>query len=95
MRLSDIVLKEFKDKGIEVTIYDNLAGNGVKCVVDTYKHDKQIRNEVIEKIEQEMYNQAFLQDRDKDGLQKWDSGNWIRYKLFENVIGYIKEHNNE
>ena len=30
-----------------------------------------------------MYHEAFEKDSD---LQKWDSGCWIRYKLFENVI---------
>ena len=30
-----------------------------------------------------MYHEAFEVDSD---LQKWDSGCWIRYKLFENVI---------
>lgn len=36
-----------------------------------------------EKLESEMYHNAFEIDTD---LQKWDSGCWIRYKLFENVI---------
>ena len=30
-----------------------------------------------------MYHEAFEKDSD---LQKWDSGCWIRYKLFENVL---------
>lgn len=30
-----------------------------------------------------MYQEAFVKDSD---LQKWDSGCWIRYKLFENVL---------
>lgn len=33
-----------------------------------------------------MYTEAF--DRDT-GLQRWDSGLWIRYKLFENCIEAI------
>ena len=36
-----------------------------------------------EKLEREMYHNAFEIDTD---LQKWDSGCWIRYKMFENVI---------
>lgn len=36
-----------------------------------------------EKLESEMYHNAFEIDTD---LQKWDSGCWIRYKMFENVI---------
>ena len=30
-----------------------------------------------------MYHEAFEKDSD---LQKWDSGCWIRYKLFEKVL---------
>lgn len=30
-----------------------------------------------------MYHEAFETDTD---MQKWDSGCWIRYKMFENVI---------
>lgn len=30
-----------------------------------------------------MYHEAFEKNSD---LQKWDSGCWIRYKLFENVL---------
>ena len=33
-----------------------------------------------------MYHEAFEVDSD---LQKWDSGCWIRYKMFENVIDKI------
>lgn len=35
------------------------------------------------KLEADMYHNAFEIDTD---LQKWDSGCWIRYKMFENVI---------
>lgn len=30
-----------------------------------------------------MYNEAFEKDT---GMQRWDSGCWIRYKLFETVL---------
>lgn len=30
-----------------------------------------------------MYEEAMVKDSD---MQKWDSGCWIRYKLFENVL---------
>ena len=30
-----------------------------------------------------MYDEAFEKDTD---MQRWDSGCWIRYKLFENVL---------
>lgn len=36
-----------------------------------------------DKLSQDMYHEAFETDTD---MQKWDSGCWIRYKLFENVI---------
>lgn len=34
-------------------------------------------------LEQQMYHEAFETDSD---LQKWDSGCWIRYKLFEKIL---------
>lgn len=34
-------------------------------------------------LRQRMYHEAFETDTD---MQKWDSGCWIRYKLFENCI---------
>lgn len=49
------------------------------------------RADAIEEVEREMYYQAFMRDHEVDGLQKWDNGNWIRYKLFENVIIKLKE----
>ena len=39
-----------------------------------------------EDLKRRMYHEAFETDSD---LQKWDSGCWIRYKLFENVIDTI------
>lgn len=36
-----------------------------------------------EKLRHTMYHEAFETDTD---LQKWESGCWIRYKLFENVV---------
>ena len=34
-------------------------------------------------LRQRMYHEAFETDSD---MQKWDSGCWIRYKMFENVL---------
>ena len=34
-------------------------------------------------LEASMYDAAFVKDTD---MQRWDSGCWIRYKLFENVL---------
>lgn len=39
-----------------------------------------------EDLKRIMYHEVFETDSD---LQKWDSGCWIRYKLFENVIDTI------
>ena len=36
-----------------------------------------------EKLRHAMYHEAFETDTD---LQKWDSGCWIRYRLFENIV---------
>ena len=39
-----------------------------------------------EQLSKAMYHEAFETDSD---FQKWDSGCWIRYKLFENVLESI------
>lgn len=36
-----------------------------------------------DKLADAMYHEAFETDND---MQKWDSGCWIRYKLFENIL---------
>ena len=41
---------------------------------------KYINEETLRKL---MYEEAFEKDSD---MQKWDSGCWIRYKLFENCL---------
>lgn len=38
-------------------------------------------------IQDDMYHEAFETDSD---MQKWDSGCWIRYKMFENVLAQQK-----
>ena len=43
-------------------------------------------------IEQRMYHEAFENDAsydEKNPMAKWESGLWIRYKLFENVLASI------
>lgn len=42
--------------------------------------------DAIAEINEAMYHECFETDHHEDGLQKWDSGNWFRYKLFENVM---------
>ena len=58
------------------------------------EHDKQIRADVIDEVERAMYHQCFECDNDEN-MQKWDSGNWFRYKLFENIIEQLKEQIND
>ena len=45
--------------------------------------------DVIREIERAMYHQCFECGNGED-MQKWDSGNWFGYKLFENVIEKLK-----
>ena len=39
----------------------------------------------VDKLNAEMYHEAFETDTD---LQKWESGCWIRYKMYENATDY-------
>lgn len=55
------------------------------------RHDvayEQGRADAISEIEEAMYHQCF--ECDNGDLQKWDSGNWFRYKLFEEVMDRVK-----
>lgn len=40
----------------------------------------------LDKLDRIMYHKAFETDSD---MQKWDSGCWIRYKMFENSMEEI------
>ena len=59
----------------------------MELLLDLYQ---QGRADAIDEVSRAMYHQCFECDNDKD-MQKWDSGNWFRYKLFENVIEQLKE----
>ena len=59
----------------------------IEMLLDLYQ---QGRADVIDEVSRAMYHQCFECDNDED-MQKWDSGNWFRYKLFENVIEQLKE----
>ena len=37
----------------------------------------------VDKLKYMMYKAAFIED---SNLQKWDSGCWIRYRLFEKLV---------
>lgn len=57
--------------------------------IDTTEHDKQVREDAFKEVERAMYHQCFEVNNDEE-MQKWDSGNWFRYKLFENVMDKLK-----
>ena len=59
----------------------------IEMLLDLYQ---QGRADAIDEVSRAMYHQCFECNNDED-MQKWDSGNWIRYKLFENVIEQFKE----
>lgn len=52
------------------------------------------RIDAIDEVSRAMYHQCFECNNDEN-MQKWDGGNWIRYKLFENVIEQLKEQNEQ
>lgn len=58
--------------------------------IDLEEHDAEVRRQALKEVESAMYNEAFNIDHEVDGMQKWDSGNWIRYKLFEKVMEQLK-----
>ena len=45
---SEQVMDAFKEKGIEVKIYQTPFSTIEKVVIDTYNHDKQIKSDVID-----------------------------------------------
>ena len=59
-------------------------------IIDLVEWEKQIRADAIDEVSRAMYHQCFECDNSED-MKKWDSGNWFRYKLFENVIEQLKE----
>ena len=45
-----------------------------------------------DELKQKMYHEAFENDAsydERNPMAKWNSGLWIRYKLFENVLASI------
>lgn len=69
-----------------------------KCNLCPLSLDKRlaedIRAEAINEVEEAMYHQCFECDNDEN-MQKWDGGNWFRYKLFENVLEQLGEVRSE
>jgi len=66
--------------GIGAEVACNLGFAVAKGTVLPKGHGRLIDARVFEAT---MYHQAFETDSD---MQKWDSGCWIRYKMFENAI---------
>lgn len=44
--------------------------------------------DAVDKLRAIMYHKAFEEDSD---MQKWDSGCWIRYKMFENALKEVQQ----
>lgn len=44
----------------------------------------------IKDVRDAMYHQCFECNNDED-MQRWDGGNWIRYKLFEEVMDRVSK----
>ena len=63
-------------------------GIGHNCLSDAYELG---RADMLKEIKEAMYTQCFERNNDED-MQKWDGGNWFRYKLFENVVEQLKEN---
>ena len=64
-----------------------ITKDSLEMLLELYQ---QGRTEAIDEVRRAMYHQCFECDNDEN-MQKWDSGNWFRYKLFENVIEKLKE----
>lgn len=60
--------------------------------VDLVKWENEIYNKALEDLERVMYQKSF---RESSEMQKWDSGCWIRYKLFENCVEQLKKGKEE
>lgn len=78
---------------IDDDLYTRLFDNGNKHVSDMRRACVAIRKGTplpkghgdlvdMNQLDSKMYHMTFETDTD---LQKWDSGCWIRYKLYENI----------
>lgn len=84
MEDGEVPLQSKTPDAIHAECYFNVGG---------FPSVERIRAEVLEEVEKAMYNEAFKVSHEEDGLQKWDGGNWIRYKLFEKVMGKLRQTN--
>lgn len=44
---------------------------------------KTIKENVLDRLAEIMFHKCFVEDSD---MQKWDSGCWFRYRLFEQAL---------
>lgn len=51
-----------------------------------------IYEKALKDLTELMYQKSFIEDSE---MQKWDSGCWIRYKLFENCVEQLKKGKKE
>lgn len=47
---SEQVMSRFKEKGIEVLVHEDKIRGILDCIVDTNKHDKQVREKAIDEV---------------------------------------------
>lgn len=60
---------------------------GSKNICSEYAGYQKGRKDALKELEEKMYHESFEVDSD---MQKWDSGFWIRYRLFENVLSEVE-----
>lgn len=60
---------EFKKAGIEVTIYQDLCTGSEKLAINTHTHDKQIRENAIDKFVDSLTCQACFTNMQKDAIR--------------------------
>lgn len=64
--------------------FDSLTSRTYKAIKNGTPLPKHGRLIDADALNEAMYHESFETDTD---MQKWDSGCWIRYKMFENAIG--------
>lgn len=87
---ADVLLEELKTWGGSVEALHEYIENMPTVCDDFIDHLFNLGyNQALYDVSRAMYHQCFECNNDED-MQKWDSGNWFRYKLFENVIDQLK-----
>lgn len=81
------IIEELENLKIELEELRMQTSDEHNMLIDTIS---EIKLGAYDEVEKAIYRQCFEYDNDED-MQKWDSGNWIRYKLFENVMEKLKK----